>query len=141
MRDWTLTPLMIVTLLGSLPAATFAGTLPEPANHGLDDSDFTLGQAGWRLIQRGPVRRLDRSALFHLSHRSGPAPRAVRYWLGDDAAGESAPKQAPIAALAHTGVLIGVDLPRDHHVLDLGLWLESEDTEGRLQRARFGLLR
>lgn len=129
MRNWMLTPIIVVGLAG------VGMDLINPrraAAVDIDEQDHAvLAGAHLGLRQLGPMRPGDQEVAVAVRHHAGPQAQHLRAWLGTDADRAIAvPAQHPVTVLS---VPIPTRLDRAQ------LWLEAE-VDGQQARAAFALV-
>lgn len=145
MRNWTLTPAVILTLGSAMAGIVPANaSLPAPTSQQEQVRRFSnrrhpeaIDLAGSVLAahQIGPVDAHDLDAAFALTHLAGPRPQFLRAWLG-----ETVDSDLALAVDLGSGrALVQLPLPPASHWAHSQLWLEVADEAGNRARGAWHL--
>lgn len=139
MRNWTLTPVLFLSLGGALlPAVGIQSETASPITH-RSERQQALDLAGSRLLARqlGPLHAQDLDVGFSICRLSGPLPILLSAWVGE----ARRPHDAALVSPGPEPLLLRLDLPHPSRWDESHLWLEVEQSDGGMARGAYALQR
>ena len=138
MRNWTLTPVLFLSLGGGLLPAGGTPPLTSSITQACVQQ-HTLELAGTRLRARqlGPLHAQDLDAGFSICRVAGPLPVLLSAWVGE----ARRPHDAALLSPGPEPLLLRLELPPPARLDDAHLWLEVEQADGRLACGAYALQR